>query len=654
MNEHKHNHAEHDAKHHHHEQHTDDKNHASHAGYEGGSPAHEHVGHGQDFLKRFVVSLLLSIPVLLFSPMIQSFFGFTLSFPYDQWVVSVLATVIFIYGGQPFFQGTRQELKLQSPAMMTLVSLAISVSYLYSVAIVLGLPGHDFFWEMVTLVDIMLLGHYIEMKSSVAAGNSLRSLTQLLPSTAILIDVDGQMHQVAIDTLNIQDVVLVKPGEKIPVDGIIVDGRSTLDESMVTGESVPVLKAFHDQVIGGTINGDGVLKVRVERLGAETYLSQVVKLVEAASASKSKTQRLADQAAKYLFYIAVVTAAITGIVWTLQGESLHFVLERVVTVIVVACPHALGLAIPLVTSISTTLSAQNGLLIKNRAAFEGARNIDTVVFDKTGTLTEGKFIVTDIDSYGVAREDMLQIAYALEDNSTHPIAKAIVQYAQTQHIERVNVQDYKNNPGKGIAAVLHGQTIQVVSPNQVRDNNLAFDEQHYQDLANQGKTIVYVLQNQQVLGYIALQDVPKDEAREAIAELKEMNITSVMLTGDNKIVAQHIAQEVGIETVIAEVLPHEKNQYITQLQKDGKRVAMTGDGINDAPSLAGADLGIAIGAGTDIAIETADVILVRSNPKDVVHLLRLSRQTYRKMMQNLIWATVYNIIALPLAAGVLF
>lgn len=635
--------------HHHHEHHHDAHNHHGHHGHHG----HDHSHMVTDYKNRFWISLILTIPILILSPMIQEWLNFDLRFAYDQVIVFALSTILVIYCGKPFFTGAWDELKQKSPSMMSLIAMAVLISYLYSSATVFWLDGHDFFWELATLIAIMLLGHYLEMKSSMAASSALTSLTKLMPSQANLV-VGNEIKEVSVSDLKLADIVLVRPGDKVPVDGIIVDGTSTLDESMITGESVPVKKEIDEEVIGGTINGDGAIKVRITKLGSDSYLQQVIALVESAQKNRSKTQRLADTFAKYLFYLSIVFATGTAIYWSLAGATTEFVLERVVTVIIIACPHALGLAIPLVTSVSTSIAAKNGLLIKNRNRFELARKIDTVVFDKTGTLTEGKFFVHHMHAYGIKEAEAIQIAYSLEKNSNHPIAKGIVTYAKEKNIESVNVKDFINIPGVGIEGIINGKKYAAVSPAYLKKQGIEFDEAHGDIMSQNGQTVIYILEEEAVVASFALEDRIKQDAYQAIKNLKEMGIRSVLLTGDNKIVAQNVGRKLGIDEVIAEVLPHQKSEKIANLKKQGYNVAMAGDGINDAPALAESSLGIAIGAGTDVAMETADIILVKSNPNDVVSLIKLSKATYRKMIQNLLWATGYNLIALPLAAGVLY
>ena len=634
---------------------------SEHTGHENmGHANHDDVHHdhhammAEDFKKRFFISLIITIPVLILSPMIQMFLGVDWRFNGDSYLLFALSTILFIYGGKPFLAGAKDELKDKSPAMMTLIALAIIVAYVYSSLTVFVLEGNDFFWELATLIVIMLLGHWIEMKSVMGASEALKELVKLMPGIAHLVKENGDITDIPVKKLKEGDSVLVKPGEKIPIDGIIYDGNSGVNESMITGESVPVEKKTGDEIIGGSINGEGALRFKVSKVGDATFLSQVIKLVKKAQASKSNTQRLADIAAKWLFYIAVIAGAITFIVWMLISEDLNIAVERAVTVIVISCPHALGLATPLVTSVSTSIGAQKGLLIRDRAAFENARKLNAVVFDKTGTLTEGEFGITDVFETGISKDELLTIAYSVESNSEHPIAKAIVKEGKKLNLPLKEVKNYQNITGQGLKATVDNREIMIVSPGYIRLKNIAFDENNFNKLAEEGKTVVFIIENKTLLGYIALSDIVRETSKEAIDTLKEMNVESIMLTGDNQKAANYIGNILNLDKVIAEVLPQDKASKIDQLHKEGKTVAMTGDGVNDAPALAKADLGIAIGAGTDVAIETADVILVKSNPLDVVNILKLSKATYRKMIQNLVWATAYNIIALPLAAGILY
>ncbi|MDO5431639.1 copper-translocating P-type ATPase [Eubacterium sp.] len=608
----------------------------------------------QDFKRRFWVSLAVMIPILVLSPMIQMFLGVDWRFPGDSYILLALSTFLFFYGGWPFLKGAKDELRHKSPAMMTLIALAIIVAYVYSAATVFGVQGSDFFWELASLIVIMLLGHWIEMRSVMGASKALEELAKLMPESAHMIMDNGETMEMSVSSLKAGQAVLVKPGEKIPIDGVVYEGDSEVNEAMITGEAVPVEKGKGDEVIGGSVNGDGILKFKVSHVGDDTFLSQVIRLVRDAQASKSNTQRLADRAAKWLFYIALTTGIITFITWMAIEGNLNFAVTRAVTVIIICCPHALGLAMPLVTSVSTSLAAKNGLLIRNRAAFENARNLDTVVFDKTGTLTEGSFGVTDIKADSVSEDDLLAIAASVEENSEHPIARGIVEAGKSRELAMLRVTDYQNLTGEGLRASVDGRPVKIVSPGYLKREGIAFDEKSYSSLAGEGKTVVFILRENKLLGFIALSDVARPTAKEAVDELKQMEVASIMLTGDNQRAADYVARQLDINQVFAEVLPGDKASKIDELHRDGRRVAMTGDGVNDAPSLAKADLGIAIGAGTSVAIETADVILVKSDPLDVVGILKLSRATFKKMVQNLIWATAYNVVALPLAAGVLY
>ena len=658
----KHHHS--DDMHHHSVPHQSQDNNGHNANHHDGDTGHKHAashtGHDhhmmmvQNFKRRFVISLVITLPILLLSPMIQGFLGFNLQFPGSGYVLFALATILFVFGGKPFFTGAVDELKKKSPAMMTLIAFAISVSYVYSALTLFVLQGNDFFWELATLITIMLLGHWIEMKSVMGASMALEELAKLLPDVAHVVGKDGETMDVSVQEIKRGDIVVVKPGEKIPIDGVVIDGGSAVNESMITGESLPVNKHKGDKIIGGSVNGEGVLKFEVHKVGTDTFLSQVIQLVRQAQASKSKTQTLADTAAKWLFYIALCAGSITFIVWLLAGYDISFTIERTVTVIVICCPHALGLAIPLVTAVSTSIGARHGLLIRNRAAFEYARKLDTVVFDKTGTLTEGRFGVTDVGAMGISNEELLALACSVEENSEHLIAQGIVKEGKRLNLTMMPAKNHKVMPGQGIQAEVDDKKITVTSPGYLEQKGISYDQSEYEKLAEQGKTVVFVLEGDNLLGYIALSDIVRDTAKEAVGELKSMKIEPIMLTGDNNKAANYVAKQLQIDRVFAEVLPQQKADTIDALRREGRMLAMTGDGINDAPSLAKADLGIAIGAGTDIAIETADVILVKSNPQDIVGIIKLSKAIFRKMTQNLIWATAYNIVALPLAAGVLY
>ncbi len=609
----------------------------------------------QDFKKRFFISLLLTLPVLFLSPLVQSFFDFTFTFSGDKYLLFVLSTAVFFYGGWPFLKGASKELKNKLPGMMTLIAVAISVAFAYSSAVVFGLKGKFFFWELVTLIDVMLLGHWIEMRSVMGASKALEGLARLMPAIAHKVNKQGQIVDIAVSELMVSDVILVKPGEKIPSDGVIVEGTSNVNEAMLTGESMPVIKKLDDEVIGGSLNGEGVIKIKISRTGEDSYLSQVIKLVKEAQASKSETQDLANRAALWLTIIAILTGIITLSVWLLLGKDLSFSLERMVTVMVIACPHALGLAVPLVVATSTSLSAKNGLLIRDRVAFERAKEIDVVVFDKTGTLTKGEFGITDVIAENDYEQDMvLSYAASLESNSQHPIARGITKEAAKRNIPIESVTKFISLPGKGIEGFIGDKLIRAVGQNYLKDKGIKIENEKIAHLKTQGKTLVYILYEEEIMGVIGLADLIKEESKITIDKLKSMGIKTMMLTGDNKQVAQWVAAELGLDDFFAEVLPHEKSGVIKDIQAQQYKVAMVGDGVNDAPALAQADVGIAIGAGTDVAIESADIVLVRSNPQDVISIIHLAKATYNKMKQNLIWATGYNIIAIPLAAGVLY
>lgn len=646
----------------HHEQQDHNHNHPQnehdqHQGHNHGDHdhSHHHEEMVEDFKRRFYVSLVITIPILILSPMIQSFLSVDWRFANDQYILFILSTLIFFYGGWPFVTGAIDELKQKEPGMMTLIALAIFVAYVYSAFTVFGLEGNDFFWELATLIDIMLLGHWIEMKSVMGASNALEALVKLMPYEAHKVDDNGNIFDVSVSSLQHEDRVLVKPGEKVPVDGTIIDGSSAIDESMLTGESIPVEKLKGDSVIGGSINKEGSLTITVEKIGDDTYLSQVITLVREAQKSKSRTQDLTNKAAKWLFYIALLSGIVTLVIWLLLGYAFDTALERMVTVMVITCPHALGLAAPLVVAVSTSIAAKHGLLIRNRAHFEGARNVNAVVFDKTGTLTKGEFGVTDVwAAADYEEQDIIHYAASLEQHSEHPIATGIVQYAKDQSATIEKTTHFESITGKGIQGEIDGKKLNVVSPGFVKNEGLTFDEKRFEQWSDEGKTVVFLLINDTMAGMIALADIVRDTAKEAVRLLKERDVHAIMLTGDNQKVAQWVAEQLSIEEVYAEVLPDEKASKIKDIAKEKDwKVAMTGDGINDAPALASADVGIAIGAGTDVAMETADVVLVKSNPKDVVSLIELSTKTYRKMIQNLWWAAGYNIIAIPLAAGAL-
>ena len=620
---------------------------------------HDHHDHhadmAADFRARFWISLALTLPILLLSPLLQKLVGVSeaIRFPGDLYVLFGFASAVFWYGGWPFLNGLFKELKARQPGMMTLVAVAITTAYVYSGAVVFGLTGKTFFWELATLVDIMLLGHWIEMKSVMGASKALEELAKLMPSDAHKLMPDGSVKDVPLGELAVDDRVLIKPGEKIPADGVIVGGESSVNEAMLTGESTPVTKKSGGKVIGGAINGEGSLTIEVKGTGKDSFLSQVIDLVKEAQESKSKTQDLANRAAMWLTIVALSCGAITFLIWlVLVSEEFAFAIERSVTVMVITCPHALGLAVPLVVAVSTALAASNGLLIRNRVSFEGARKLQAIIFDKTGTLTEGRFGVTDtlVLSQDIDEETMWKYAASVDANSEHPIAKAIAAFSE----EKLPVENFKSIPGKGAEGRVEGREVKVVSPGYLREQHIDLTDQRVEPLQAQGKTAVFVLVDGKLKGAIALADIVRPEAKQAIAALKALNIRCLMLTGDNKAVAKWVSDQVGLDEYFAEVLPQDKAAKVKEVQSRGVLVAMTGDGVNDAPALAQADVGIAIGAGSDVAVETADVILVRSNPLDVVAILKLSLATHRKMIQNLFWATGYNTFAIPLAAGALY
>ncbi len=605
-----------------------------------------------DFRRRFYVVLALTIPIMALSPMIQHFLGVHWTFPFGGYVLLGLSTAVYFYGGWPFLKGLVTEVKTKAPWMMFLIGFAITVAYVYSAAVVFGLKGEDFFWELATLILIMLLGHWIEMKSIAGASKDLELLVQLMPAEAHLMAGD-RTQEVKTDSLKEKDIILVKPGEKVAADGVILEGESYLNESLLTGESKPVKKMKGDKVIAGSVNGNGSFKMSVSHGAKDSYLAQVVKLVDDAQKSKSKTQLLADTAAKWLTVIAMVAGLSAFLYWDLSGYSLSFAMARMVTVMVICCPHALGLAVPLVVARSTALSAKHGLLIKNRTAFENSRKITVVVFDKTGTLTLGKFGVAKVVALqkGMDEKGVVRLAAALEQRSEHPIATGIVEKAKELVVAVPAVENFTAMTGKGVEGTVEGKKIMVVSPGYLAENKLAVPEGFR---AGDAETVVFVITDGVLSGYIALSDTIRPESADAVKTLKENHIKSILLTGDNSKVAKSVSDTLGMNSYIAEVLPQQKLEKIKELQGKGEFVAMTGDGVNDAPALAQADIGIAVGSGSEVAAETAGIVLVNSNPKDIVSLILFGKATYRKMIQNLIWATGYNVIALPLAAGVLY
>ena len=607
----------------------------------------------RDFRKRFWACLIITIPILVFSPMIQDFIGYNFLLPGNQYILLALSSFVYFWGGWPFLKGFWGEMKKGLPGMMTLIAMAISVAYFYSAATVFGLQGVDFFWELGTLIVIMLLGHLLEMKSVLGASKALQLLVSMMPAEAHRVKADGQVEDVKLEVLAQNDVIMIKPGEKVPADGIIIEGSSYLNEAMLTGESKPVKKEIENKVIGGSINGNGSLKIKVEHTGKDSYLNKVITLVEEAQKSKSEMQNLSDRAAKWLTYGAIIVGFGTLATWLILGFQFVFALERMVTVMVIACPHALGLAIPLVVAISTAISAQNGLLIRNRTAFEDSRKITILLFDKTGTLTKGDFGVTRIVSLDkqFSEDELLRLSVALEQSSEHPIAVGIVRKAKDKKISVPKPEKFNAITGKGVEAIVEGKQIKVVSPGYLKDKSIAVPGDAY---SSEAETVVFIIIDEKLTGYIALSDEVRPESAEAIKVFKKNGIKVLMATGDNDKVAKAVSDQLGLDGYFAEVLPHQKVEIVKDLQSKGEFVAMTGDGINDAPALAQSDVGIAVGSGTDVAAETADIILVNSNPQDIANLILFGKATYKKMIQNLVWATGYNVITIPLAAGVLY
>ncbi|MEM2975779.1 MAG: copper-translocating P-type ATPase [Candidatus Bathyarchaeia archaeon] len=609
-----------------------------------------HAHHMHEFKRKLLVSLMLTIPILLFSEMIQMWFSFSLQFSFQKQVLFFLSLMVYAYGGSPFLKGLVQEIRNRQPGMMTLIGTAISVAFFYSAATVFFISGKDFFWELATLIDVMLLGHWIEAKSVLGASMALEELIKIMPTTAHVIK-NGEIHDITVSQLKTGDIALIRPGEKIPSDGIVVEGESFVNEAFLTGESKPVHKTVKDKVIGGAINGEGILKVKIEKTGEETYLAQVIKLVKEAQESKSKTQDLANKAAAFLFYVALGVGITTYLAWALF-VNVDLGLERSVTVLVIACPHALGLAIPLVVALSTSITAKSGILIRDRRAFEMIKDANAVVFDKTGTLTLGKFGVSDIVSY-IPEDELLKLTASLELNSEHVIANAIVDYAKENGVEIPKTKKFKALPGQGVYGKVGKKEVYVGSQNLLEEMKIKVEDSRIKELQKQGKTIVFTLVNGKLAGALALSDKIRKESYEAVEKLKEMGLKVYMLTGDAEEVAQWVAKELNIDDYFARILPHQKAEKIKSLKEKGYKVAMVGDGVNDAPALVTADVGVAIGAGTDVAIESADIILVKNDPRDVPKVIDLSKKTYSKMVQNLWWAAGYNIIAIPLAAGVL-
>lgn len=645
--------------------HQNHMNHSNQMHHDNHASHHHHSGHAHhhgNFKVKFFVSLIFAIPIILLSPLMGVNLPFQFTFPGSEWVVLILSTILFFYGGKPFLSGGKDEIATKKPGMMTLVALGISVAYIYSLYAFYmnnfsSATGHtmDFFWELATLILIMLLGHWIEMNAVGNAGDALKKMAELLPNSAIKVMDNGQREEVKISDIMTDDIVEVKAGESIPTDGIIVQGQTSIDESLVTGESKKVQKNQNDNVIGGSINGSGTIQVKVTAVGEDGYLSQVIGLVNQAQNDKSSAELLSDKVAGYLFYFAVSVGVISFIVWMLIQNDVDFALERLVTVLVIACPHALGLAIPLVTARSTSIGAHNGLIIKNRESVEIAQHIDYVMMDKTGTLTEGNFSVNHYESFknDLSNDTILSLFASLESQSNHPLAISIVDFAKSKNVSFTNPQDVNNIPGVGLEGLIDNKTYKITNVSYLDKHKLNYDDDLFTKLAQQGNSISYLIEDQQVIGMIAQGDQIKESSKQMVADLLSRNITPVMLTGDNNEVAHAVAKELGISDVHAQLMPEDKESIIKDYQSDGNKVMMVGDGINDAPSLIRADIGIAIGAGTDVAVDSGDIILVKSNPSDIIHFLTLSNNTMRKMVQNLWWGAGYNIVAVPLAAGIL-
>mgnify|MGYP001150792133 CR=1 FL=1 len=630
----------------------DHENHNQHQEHDSHDHSDHHAMMIKDFRKRFWISLVITVPILVLSPMIQDLLGYEFTFGFSGYILFALSSFVYFYGGWPFLTGLADELKKRQPGMMTLIAVAITIAFGYSSATTFGLEGKKFFWELATLIDIMLLGHWIEMKSVMGASRSLQKLVEMMPAEAHLIK-NGDTKDVKVDELKKDDTVLVNPGEKIPVDGIVAEGDSSVNESMVTGESKPVKKGKDEKVIGGTINGNGSLKIQVQQVGEDAYLSKVINMVREAQNEKSKTQHLADRIAFWLTVIALTVGFGTLATWLIIGKPFVFALERMASVMVITCPHALGLAVPLVVAISTSVSARKGLLIRNRTAFENSRKISVLAFDKTGTLTKGNFGVTRYESLNdnYQNNDILRFAGALESKSEHPLATGIMDKIQQEDIDLPEAENFNAITGKGIEADVENKKVKVVSPGFVKGQNLKVPDKAFK---NKQETVVFVIIDDELAGFVALADEIRDESYEAVETLKNIGLKVYMMTGDNEEVAKSVSDELKLDGYFAGILPDQKQEKIKEFQKKGEFVAMTGDGINDAPALATADVGIAVGSGTDVAAETADIILVNSNPNDIASLVVFGNETYKKMIQNFIWATGYNVVAIPLAAGVLF
>nr|WP_287408753.1 copper-translocating P-type ATPase [Oceanithermus sp.] len=653
---------------------ADHADHTGHEGHEGHGAQADHAGHGEHgehgdhgghdkhaghdpemFRRRFWLSLVLTVPILYFSPQLQAWLGYTAwDVAWGRWVGPVLGSILYFYGGGPFLEGAVREFRHRVPGMMSLIALAISVAYAYSLAVSFGFPGKPFYWELATLIDVMLLGHWIEMKSVQQAQGALEALAKLMPTTAHRV-VGEKVEDVPVGELREGDVIMVLPGEQVPADGVIVSGRTTLNEAFLTGESKPVEKQAGDEVVAAAINNDGVIQVKVTRTGEATTLSQIMRLVKEAQQARSRFQALADRAASWLFYVAVVVGSGAFGVWLALGQPFDFALGVAVTTLVIACPHALGLAIPLVNVNATALAAKNGVLVRNREAFERARDIRVVAFDKTGTLTEGRFAVSRVAAAAVTEDELLALAAAIERQSSHPLADAIVEAAEGRGVQLPAADEVQAVPGQGVVGTIDGRKVYVGRPEWTGEFGLELDPVRaaVATAEERGESLIVVFEEGRVLGALALADRVRDSARTAVARLQEMGVEPVMITGDAEAVAQAVAGDLGIRRYYARVMPQDKARIVRELKQMG-HVAFVGDGINDAPALVEADLGVAIGAGTNVAIESADLVLVENDPLDVVLALKLARATYRKMVENLVWATGYNVVAIPLAAGVAY
>ena len=654
-------HSRHEENNHlHHQSHEDENHEHNHHDHDDHS-GHDHHHHG-DFKQKFFISLIFGIPILFLAPMMGITLPFQFTFPGSDWVVLILATILFLYGGQPFLSGAADELKARKPGMMTLVAMGISVAYVYSLfAFYMNHFGAadahtmDFFFELASLILIMLFGHWVEMKAVGNASDALKKMAELLPNTAVLIDDAGNTKEVELSEVNEGDTVQIMAGDNIPTDGRIISGKSSVDESLVTGEAKKVEKTLDDEVIGGTVNGSGTISIEVTGTGKSSYLSQVMGLVSKAQSDKSRAELMSDKVAGYLFYFALSIGIVAAVIWMMIQGDVDFALQRLVTVLVIACPHALGLAIPLVTARSTSLGAKNGLIVKNRESLETARHLDYIMMDKTGTLTEGNFAVNHVESFNdkYSDDEVLGLMAAIEQSSSHPLAEGILAEADVRKVDVPRAENVNNIPGVGLEASIDGKDMKITSVSYLKDENITYNEEKFAELAGQGNSVSFLVIDGQNYGVVAQGDKIKESSRGMINEIIERGIRPVMLTGDNRQVAEAVAKELGIEEVRAELMPEDKEEIIQNYQSQGEKVMMVGDGINDAPSLIRADIGVAIGAGTDVAVESGDIILVKSDPADIIHFLSLAENTMKKTVQNLWWGAGYNILAVPLAAGIL-